>query len=155
MNRRHVACALGLTVLGVSMLGTAYADTFRLDDSLSHTVPAQAQMQWLPATAGSGATWMEASIRVNILIDTRRWQDQVGRIYMVFPRDDSSSIEVAWTSSGPLQSGQMVSGERRLVYAGRIPGPQLRDQWQVSLRSAPDWPSNTRRLNFHFELDID
>ena len=74
---------------------------------------------------------------------------------MVMPRDQSSSIEAVWTARGPLRSGRLTSGERALVYAGPITGDTLSDQIRVRLRSGPDWQSASRRLNFHFEIDLD
>jgi hypothetical protein len=143
-----VTCAL--------MTATAWANPHRLDDSLSHTVPPNVQMQWLPLTRGqANAGGMEAWVRVNIRIDTRDWMGRSGRIYMVLPRDQSSNIEAVWTTQGRLQAGRLVSGERTLVFAGTIPGATLEDQMQVRLRSNADWTSNSRRLNFHFELDVD
>jgi hypothetical protein len=143
-----VVCAL--------VSATASAETHRLDDSLSHTVPPNVQMQWLPLTPGqSYAGGMEAWLRVNIRIDTRNWIGRSGRIFMVLPRDQASNIEAVWTTQGRLQPGRLVSGERTLVFAGTIPGATLEDQMQVRLRSNADWASNSRRLNFHFELDVD
>ena len=149
---KHV---LALVVCGL-VSGTVWANPHRLDDSLSHTVPPNVQMQWLPLTPGqSYAGGMEAWVRVNIRIDTRDWMGRSGRIYMVLPRDEASSIEAVWTTQGRLQPGRLISGERTLVYAGTIPGATLEDQMQVRLRSNADWSSNSRRLNFHFELDAD
>ena len=134
----------------------AWANPHRLDDSLSHTVPPNVQMQWLPLKSGQPyAGGMEAWLRVNIRIDTRDWVGRSGRIYMVLPRDEASSIEAVWTTQGRLQAGRLLSGERALVYAGQITTPALEDQIQVRLRSNADWQSNSRRLNFHFELDAD
>ncbi|MBT9463764.1 hypothetical protein [Hydrogenophaga sp.] len=138
------------------MTATAWANPHRLDDSLSHTVPPNVQMQWLPLTPGqSFAGGMEAWLRVNIRLDTRDWAGRRGRIYMVLSRDQSSNVEAVWTTQGRLQPGRLVSGERSLVFAGTIPGATLDDQMQVRLRSNADWQSNSRRLNFHFELDVD
>lgn len=134
----------------------ALANPHRLDDSLSHTVPPNVQMQWRPVSPGqSQVGGMEAWLRVNVRIDTRDWAGRTGRIYMALPRDQASTIEAVWTTQGRLQAGRLVSGERTLVYAGPIPGATLQDQLQVRLRSGPDWQSNSRRLNFHFELDVD
>jgi hypothetical protein len=135
---------------------SAWANPHRLDDSLSHTVPPNVQMQWLPMTSGQPfAGGMEAWLRVNIRIDTRDWIGRSGRIYMVLPRDQASSVEAVWTTQGRLQAGRLLSGERALVFAGQITSPTLEDQFQVRLRSNADWQSNSRRLNFHFELDVD
>ncbi len=138
------------------MVVSAWANPHRLDDSLSYTVPPNVQMQWRPLTRGqTNAGGMEASLRVNIRIDTRDWLGRSGRIYMALPRDETSNIEAVWTTQGRLQAGRLLSGERTLVYAGQITTPTLEDQLQVRLRSNADWQSNTRRLNFHFELDAD
>ena len=134
----------------------AWANPHRLDDSLSYTTPPNAQMQWLPLKSGQPfAGGMEAVVRVNIRIDTRDWIGRSGRIYMVLPRDEASRIEAVWTTQGRLQAGRLLSGERALVYAGQITAPTLEDLLQVRLRSNADWQANSRRLNFHFELDAD
>lgn len=154
MSVRAFPFALLLSLLLTA--GPAAAGTHRLDDSLSHTVPPNVQMQWLPLKSGQPfAGGMEAWLRVNIRIDTRDWIGRSGRMYMVLPRDQSSDIEAVWTTQGRLQAGRLVSGERALVFAGTIPGATLEDQMQVRLRSNADWSSNSRRLNFHFELDVD
>jgi hypothetical protein len=98
---------------------------------------------------------MEAWVRVNIHIDTQDWVGRSGRVYMVLPRDETSTLEAVWTTDGKLLAGRLVSGERALVYAGNITSNALRDQMLVRLRSGPDWQSNSRRLNFHFEIDVD
>lgn len=145
-----------VSLLAGLMALPAWANPHRLDDSLSYTVPPNVQMQWMPLTRGqSSAAAMEAQLRVNIRIDTRNWVGRSGRIYMVLPRDEASSIEAVWSTQGRLQAGRLVSGERALVYTGSITSPTLEDQLQVRLRSNADWQSNTRRLNFHFELDVD
>jgi hypothetical protein len=145
-----------LVVLGALVFGSVLANPHRLDDSMSHTVPPNVQMQWLPLARGqANAAGMEAWVTVNIRIDTVDWIGRSGRVYMVLPRDEVSSIEAVWTTQGRLQPGRLVSGERTLVYAGTIRGATLEDQFQVRLRSQADWQSQTRRLNFHFELDAD
>lgn len=150
LERLTAALACGLFASAV------WANPHRLDDSQSHTVPPNVQMQWLPLKPGQAfAGGMEAWLRVNIRIDTHNWIGRSGRIYMVLPRDQASNMEAVWTTQGRLQAGRLVSGERTLVFAGPIAVPMLEDQLQVRLRSNADWQSNSRRLNFHFELDVD
>lgn len=141
--------------LTLALSGPAHANPHRLDDSLSHTVPANAQMQWRPQTSADPNAGVQASVRVNVRIDTSDWVGRTGRIYMVLPRDEASTMEAEWTTNGTLLPGRLVSGERTLVYAGRIAGTTLQDQMLVRLRSAPDWQSSSRRLTFYFELDVD
>lgn len=140
---------------GALALSSAWANPHRLDDSLSHTVPPSVQMQWRPLVRGQGDTGMEAWVRVNVRIATSAWQGRSGRVYMVLPRDETSTMEAEWTTQGRLLAGRLSSGERALVFAGIIPGATLEDQLLVRLRSGADWQQNTRRLNFHFEFDAD
>ncbi len=155
MTTRSTRLAIA-AALCACIASAAWANPHRLDDSASHTVPPNVQMQWLPLTPGQAfAGGMEATLRVNVRIDTRDWVGRSGRIYMVLPRDQASTVEAVWTTQGRLQAGRLTSGERTLVYAGQITSPTLEDQLQVRLRSAPDWVSNSRRLSFHFELDVD
>lgn len=135
--------------------GHAAASPFRLDDSQSHTVPPTVQMQWRAIAPGQPDSGVEAWVRVNVRIATREWNGRSGRVYMVLPRDETSSIEASWTTQGRLLPGRLVSGERALVYAGLIAGDMLEDQLLVRLRSPADWNGPSRRLNFHFELDTD
>ena len=150
-------CRYALTGLaGLLLAGAALANLHRLDDSGSHTVPPNAQMQWRPLSSrGGGDPGMETWLRVNLRIATANWAGRSGRLYMVLPRDEASSVEAVWTTQGRLLPGRLVSGERTLVLAGVLPGPVLEDQIHVRLRTGPDWQGSSRRLNFHFEFDAD
>ena len=150
------ARTLTALVLGLLLGSAALANPHRLDDSASHTVPPNVQMQWRPLSARGGAEpGMEAWLRVNLRIDTRAWVGRSGRIYMVLPRDESASLEAVWTTQGHLLPGRLVPGERTLVHAGPITSATLEDQILVRLRTGADWQGNSRRLNFHFEFDAD
>lgn len=145
-----------LAALAAFAIAAARAETLRLDDSLTHTVPPNVQMQWRPLQAaadGSGA--VEAWVRVNVRLDTRAVVQRSGRVYLVLERDQSSPVEAVWSSQGRLQAGRVVSGERTLVFVGVIPGATLDDQLNMRLRAQTDWQSDQRRLNFHFEFDAD
>jgi len=151
---RRAACLLA--ALAALATAAARAETHRLDDSLTHTVPPNVQMQWRPMQAaadGSGA--VEAWVQVNVRLDTRAFAQRSGRVYLVLERDQSSPVEAVWSSQGRLQAGRVVSGDRTLVFAGAIPGATLEDQLSMRLRAQTDWQSDQRRLNFHFEFDAD
>lgn len=151
MNAR----ARGLVcVLAGLVSGPGAANPHRLDDIGSHTVPPQVQMQWREGRPG-GSGDMEATLRVNVRIDMRRWLGHSGRVFLVLERDAAPAVEARWTTLGRLLPGRLQSGERAPVWAGRVSAPVLEDQLQLHLRSAADWPADSRRLNFHFELDAD
>jgi hypothetical protein len=74
---------------------------------------------------------------------------------MVLAQDDGPRMAAQWQTQGRLLGGRLTSGERGLVYAGTITQPMLEDQMVVYLRSDGRWMSDSRRLDFHFELDAD
>lgn len=156
MNAARLHRSTLLALAGLLLACSVQANPHRLDDTGSHTVPPNAQMQWRPLSARGGADpGMETWLRVNLRIATAAWAGHSGRLYMVLPRDEASGVEAVWTSQGRLLPGRLVSGERALVYAGALPGPTLEDQLHLRLRTGPDWQGSSRRLNFHFEFDAD
>lgn len=146
---RHWVCMLGLLIAS-----TGQAASVRLDDAGSYTMQPSVRMQWrtTTATAGSSAA-TEARVRVQIRIDTKAFAGQQGRVYMVLPLDAGPPLRADWQTEGRLLPGSVVSGGRTLVYAGPLPGNALEDQLTVRLSSEVSWLSDSRRLNFHFELD--
>lgn len=144
-----------LLPLALLCAASASAGTQRLDDALTHTVPASAQMQWRPVSAADPGAGMETWVRVNVHVDTRAWAGQNARIYMVMGQDAGGQVEAVWTSQGRLLPGRLTPGQRTLVHAGTVPADSLQDQLQLRLRSGADWASPQRRLDFHFEIDTD
>jgi hypothetical protein len=139
---------------GLLFIGPLGAETIRLDDSLTHTVPPNARMQWRPVgLVPADGLSMEAGVRVNGRIDTRPVANRAGTLYLMLERDEASSIEVQWTSQGRLDAGALRSGERAAVFSGVAPPERLEDQLLMRLRSGADWQSESRRLRFHFEFD--
>jgi hypothetical protein len=154
--RHTLLRALAALAATLTLAGPALANPHRLEDPGSHTVPPNAQMQWRPLSSRGGSdTGMETWLRVNLRIETAAWAGRSGRVYMVLPRDETSTVEAVWSTQGRLLPGRLISGERALVYAGVLTGPVLEDQITVRLRTGADWASTSRRLNFHFEFDAD
>lgn len=145
--------ALASTLLAAGLVHSA---TVRLDDSGSVALQPNVQMQWRSAAPkGANRPETQAQVQVQIRINTLAHAGQRGRVYMVLPRDAGPMIHAEWQTQGRLLPGRLQSGERTLVFAGTLPGPSLEDLISVRLRSESDWPTNTRRLNFHFELDTE
>lgn len=143
------ACALAFLSLTAS-----HAGSVRLDDSGSYAVQPNLRMQWRSAIASTGSSAAtEARVRVQIRIDTKAYAGQQGRVYMVFPLDAGPPLRAEWQTEGRLLPGVVLSGGRTLVYAGPLPGGALEDQLTVRLSSDVSWLSDSRRLNFYFELD--
>lgn len=148
-HAKHWGCILGLLIAS-----TGHADSIRLDDSGSYAVQPNVRMQWQSAIASTGSSAAtEARVRVQIHIDTRAYAGQQGRVYMVLPLDAGPPLRAQWQTEGRLLPGSLISGGRTLVYAGPLPGNALEDQLSLRLSSDVSWLSDSRRLNFHFELD--
>lgn len=148
-HARRWACTLGLLIAS-----TGQADSIRLDDAGSYAVQPNVRMQWQSAIASTGSSAAtEARVRVQIRIDTRAYAGQQGRVYMVLPLDAGPPLRAQWQTEGRLLPGSLISGGRTLVYAGPLPGNALEDQLSLRLSSDVSWLSDSRRLNFHFELD--
>ena len=155
MKRQLLSLAVCLAASLGPCAAMAQGSVHRLDDSLSHTEPANVQMQWRPQTGPQASNGMEAWVRVRVHIDTRDWSGRRGRVYMVLPADQPPAVEAVWTTAGTLAAGRLVSGERSLVFTGTLPGDALQDLLSVRLRTGPDWFSQSRRLSFHFEFEPD
>lgn len=153
--KRLLASLLPWLACGLASVALAQPGVHRLDDSLSHTEPPTVQMQWRPQTGPDASNGMEAWVRVRVHIDTRDWSGRRGRVYMVLPADQPPAVEAVWTAMGALRAGRLVSGERSLVFSGPLPADALQDVLTVRLRTGPDWFTNSRRLNFHFEFEPD
>jgi len=148
------ACALALALVVMPML-SGHAGTVRLDDSGSYAIQPNVRMQWRSTMASPGSSAAtEARVRVQIRIDTKAYAGQQGRVYMVLPLDAGPPLRAEWQTEGRLLAGSVLSGGRTLVYAGPLPGNALEDQLTVRLSSEVSWLSDSRRLNFHFELDL-
>lgn len=132
------------------------ANPHRLDDTGTYTVPPHVQMQWRERRSGmSGAAAMDAVLRVQVRLDTRRWIGQRGRVYLTLPRNDTQALEARWTTQGRLLPGALRPGERALVWSGTVSTATLEDQLLMQLSAGTDWHTSTRRLDFHFEFDVD
>jgi hypothetical protein len=138
----------------VALAPACLAETIRLDDSASQVFPPNAHWEWAPGSLRKGINTVHMNARVEVRIDTRAWAGRQGRVYMVLPIDAGGPVTAEWTSNGRLLGGRLVSGERALVYSGKIPGPYLEDTFRVHLKTdARQISTETQRMAFHFELD--
>lgn len=153
-GRRLRALAGFAAAVLVAFSGPGLAATYRLDDSASRVIPPSARWQWAQGSLRTGINTLEMNVRVDVRIDTREWEGRAGRVYMVLPVDAGGPVTAQWESQGRLLGGRLVSGERALVFSGTLPGPFLEDTIRVRITTdARVMTDDTRRMNFHFELD--
>lgn len=107
-------------------------------------------LQWVP---GAGAL-ASASTTVSLQLNVANWIGQSAHIYMALPPANAGLVRATWTSGGRLLPGTMVSGERRLVYVGRIDSATLRDILRVRLDADSRRLPQSQTLAFGFEIEI-
>jgi hypothetical protein len=151
----RASCAVGLWALCAAAQA---ASPIRLDDSGSHALAPHVQMQWRHVPGSSitkqGADQMEAALRAAIQIDTQAHAGKIGRIYMVLPADGGAALQLQWQTQGRLLPGRLSPGQRALVFQGPLPSPGLTDQLQLQVLADSQWAAASRRLSFHFELEM-
>jgi len=131
------------------------SNTFRIDDSGSQPIEAQAQLKWkTEAPRGRDAHQAGTITRVNIKLNTQPWQGRNGRIYMALPPIANGQLAAAWSTQGPLQAGNLVSGSRGLVYQGRITSAIMEDIMTVEISVDGRLISTPKRLQFYFEIEL-
>jgi hypothetical protein len=158
---RHRACrslaTLGLAACLMLPLAATHAQprSIRLDDTGTRATAPNVQLQWRTLAQGGSAKVQEAQIGLVVRLDTRAHAGRSGRIYLVMPPDPGSAVALQWQSRGRLLSGRISAGERVLVHQGVIPGPTLEDQWALMLSADGEWVADARRLELHFDLELD
>lgn len=125
-----------------------------VDDSASRVVGGPVRMHW---EAPEGRRWkaVAGTLAVHVRLNVSPWQGRVGRIYMRVPAQPAGRIDVEWTTHGVLSPGALRDGERRLVYAGVIPGPVLEDLQHLRIRADGERLTRAEQLQFLFEIEVE
>jgi hypothetical protein len=134
---------------------TAHAATFRVDDSQTQVLESTLPMRWQEFSPVASNHTIEGNTRVHVRLNVAAWQGKVGKIYMVLPAQSIGTVQVSWRGQGKLLSGNLVSGQRSLVYAGPIQNALLDDVLALNLRADGRMVGSLHRLEFHYEIDVD
>ncbi len=145
-------------VLLAALLAAAstHAATFRVDDSLTLPNESSTAMKWrslAPNRAVGHA--IEGQSVLTIRLDTAPWLNKVGKIYMALPEQPIGQVSAEWSTQGKLLPGQLVSGNRALVYAGPIRTRLIEDTIVLRLQADGRRLAAPQRLQFYFEIDVD
>jgi len=131
------------------------AKTTTIDDSGTQSLEPTVLMRWksfAPARSG-GDNLMTGTTTLRLRLNLMPWFRRVGRIYLVLPAQPPGPVRAQWTTQGRLLPGQVVSGNRTLVYAGPISARVLEDvlvlQFSVDARLLP----RAVPVSFHFDMD--
>jgi hypothetical protein len=148
------AALLGLCL--ASAVSLAGAATFRVDDSLSLPNETTTAMKWrsLAPTREAGHA-VEGSSVLTLRLNLAPWLNRTGKVYMALPEQPVGQVTAEWTTQGKLLPGQLVSGNRTLVYSGPIRTGLLEDTIVLKLQADGRRLVAPQRLQFYFEIDVD
>lgn len=147
---------LALAVAGLAAAHGSNAATFRVDDSASLPQEATTRLKWRELVPGRRAdSSLEGAIAVAVRLDLAPWLNRSGRLFLVLPEQPIGTVRVRWITQGRLLAGQLVAGQRALVYAGPITTAYLEETFALSIEADGDRLAGVHRLNFHFEIDVE
>jgi hypothetical protein len=143
--------------LAIIWAPAAQARTTIIDDAGTQALEPSVSLRWKTASPGRGAASnvmvgrMTLRVRLNVL----PWLKRRGRIYLALPAQPPGAITAAWTTQGRLAPGQLVSGNRLLLYAGPITTPLIEDVVTFQFSVDGRLVSRPFPVNLRFEMDED
>jgi hypothetical protein len=147
----HFFLALPLVIIWRA----APAATLTLDDSGTQALEPGVSMHWqtaVPPRSG-GADLLVGTTTIRVRINVMPWLKHSGRIYLALPAQQPGPISLSWTTQGRLLPGQLVSGNRVLVYAGPITTPFMEDTLTFQFSVAGTLMQRAVPVTYHFEMD--
>jgi hypothetical protein len=154
---RSTLCAIAAACCcAFTASGPTEAATFRVDDSATIPQESSATLRWRQlAPSRGGDNSVEGATTVQVRLNLAPWLKRNGRLFLVLPEQSMGQVSVNWTTQGRLLPGNLVSGQRALVYAGPIMTPLLDETLILKIVTDGTRLGSAHRLNFHFEIDID
>lgn len=153
MNRFVLAISALLALAGSH---DSNAATFRVDDTATVPQESTARLKWRQLSPGRRPdNTLEGSLGVAVRLNLAPWINRTARLFLVLPEQPIGSVRVSWTTQGRLLAGQIVSGQRGLVYAGPITTPILEETFALAIEADGDRMASAHRLKFHFEIDVE
>jgi hypothetical protein len=148
----HFFLPLALSIIWIS---SASAKTTRLDDSGTQAVEPVVNMRWqsvVPQRSAAGNV-LTGVTTVRVRVNVAPWLRRSGRIYLALPAQQPGPIAAAWSTRGRFLPGQLISGNRALVYAGPITTALMEDVLQFQFRIDGSLMRRPYPVSFHFEID--
>ena len=145
-----------LALVAMLAVASANAATFRVDDSLTLPNEQSTPMKWRSlAPNRSVGHAVEGSSILTVRLNVAQWLNKTGRIYMGLPEQPIGQVTAEWSTQGRLLPGQLLSGNRTLVYSGPIRANLIEDTIVLRLQADGRRLASTQRLQFYFEIDVD
>jgi hypothetical protein len=133
----------------------AHAKSMTVDDSGSVGIEPTVLMRWKTAvpTRNAAGKLMVGTMTVRVHLNVMPWLKHSGRIYLALPAQQPGPISLSWTTQGRLLPGQLVSGNRVLVYAGPITTSFMEDTLTFQFSVAGTLMQRAVPVTYHFEID--
>jgi hypothetical protein len=133
----------------------AHAKSMTVDDSGSVAIEPAVLMRWKTAvpTRTAAGKLMVGTTTIRVRINVMPWLKHSGRIYLALPAQQPGPISLSWTTQGRFLPGQLVSGNRVLVYAGPITTPFMEDTLTFQFSVAGSSMQRAVPVSYHFEMD--
>ncbi|MCU0764505.1 MAG: hypothetical protein MUF32_00390 [Burkholderiaceae bacterium] len=149
---RRLLCCLLLAALSPP----GAAATFVVEEVGTFPQTSSTAMRWRQvAPSRGGDNTVEGSVAVTVRLNLAPFRNKTGKLYLALPQQPVTPVAVSWTTQGRLLPGQLVSGQRGLVYAGPIALPLLEETLLLKIEADGTRLSSAQNLTFHFEIDVD
>lgn len=146
----------GVLLAGQAMTGGVHAAVYPVDDSASQVLDPRPAMQWESvAPVRGGGNRVTGQVTVLVRLQVAPWLERSGRVFMTLPERPEGPVSATWTTRGVLQPGRVQSGERALIYAGRIRTDHLEDTLSLTLTTDGTRLTRQERLQFRFFIEVD
>ena len=143
-------------IFAATLTQSATAATFAVDDLSSYTHDANTAMKWkFKGSNRTSGSAVEGATMVTVRLNLMPWANKTGKVYMLLAKQPIGPVKAAWTTQGRLLAGQLISGNRTLVYAGPIRSTILEDTITLTLETDGQRLVSAQRLQFYFEIDVD
>lgn len=147
---------IATAMTGSAFASSASAATYRVDDSASLPRESTTLLHWRQAAPSrSSDDTLEGSTAVSVRLNLAPWLNRPGRLFLVFPEQGTPLVRVSWRTQGRLLPGQILPGQRVLVYDGTILTPFLEETLALQIEASGDRLPGMQALTFHFEIDVD
>ena len=144
-----------LLTLSIIWISSASAKTTRLDDSGTQALEPFVSMRWrtaIPQRSPEGKV-LTGITTVRVRVNVAPWLRRSGRIYLTLPAQQPGPIAASWSTRGRFLAGQLISGNRALVYAGPITAALMEDVLQFQFSIDGCLMRRPYPVSFYFEID--
>jgi hypothetical protein len=156
MDIKRTASAFFLSLaLTIIWPQAARAKTIIIDDSGTQALEPSVTMHWKTAapSRSPAGNLMVGTTTIRVRINVMPWLRHAGRIYLALPAQQPGPISLSWTTQGRFLPGQLVSGNRVLVYAGPVTTPFMEDTLTFQFSVNGTLMKRVVPVTYHFEMD--